>query len=161
MVEQAASTAATEAGLNDLIDSGAVGYAGDVSPEQCYAHLKHFDDSTLIDVRTQAEWQFVGVPDLRSIEHELELVSWKHYPAMNNNEQFAQQLEASAPDKDAPLFFLCRSGGRSLDAAICATELGYKHCFNVAGGFEGEPDGTAKRGTRSGWKAASLPWYQT
>ena len=147
--------------LDALIDPSVSDYAGNVTPTQCYEYLKQSDDATLVDVRTQPEWQFVGVPDLRAIEHELQLISWKHYPTMSNNEQFTQQLSDAVPDKDAPVFFLCRSGARSLDAAICATALGYKHCFNVEGGFEGGMDTSSRRGNKDGWKAVSLPWYQT
>lgn len=147
--------------LEALVDEQAVGYAGDVSPGQAYRYMQGHPNAVVVDVRTQPEWQFVGVPDLRAISRELHLISWKHYPQFNLNEKFSDQLMAVVPDKAAPIFFICRSGGRSQDAAMLATSLGYTYSFNIAGGFEGEPDPGGKRGTREGWKAASLPWMQT
>ena len=62
---------------------------------------------------------------------------------------------------EAPVAFRCRSGGRSMAAAEAATAAGYRTAYNVAGGFEGPPDGAGHRGTTRGWKAAGLPWRQS
>lgn len=147
--------------LETLIDPDAPGYAGDVTPEQTYRYLETHKDAAIVDVRTNAEWQFVGVPDMREAGHELKLASWKTYPDFAQNPYFGEQLMELAPNKEIPIFFLCRSGGRSRDAAIFATQQGYRCCFNIVDGFEGEPDGGAKRGKRGGWKASGLPWCQT
>lgn len=152
---------ATSVELADLIDPTASGYAGDVSAAQAYAYLAAHQEAAIVDVRTQPEWQFVGLPDMRETGHEVKLISWKIYPSFTANEVFAAQLEEACPDKEAPVFFLCRSGGRSLDAAIYATTLGYRWCFNIADGFEGDQDSTGKRGQKEGWKASGLPWQQT
>ena len=39
-------------------------YAGDLTPAQAWELLGQVGHAVLVDVRTQAEWQFVGVPDL-------------------------------------------------------------------------------------------------
>ena len=39
-------------------------YAGDVPPREAYAALAADDDAVLVDVRTSAEWNYVGLPDL-------------------------------------------------------------------------------------------------
>jgi rhodanese-related sulfurtransferase len=75
-------------------------------------------------------------------------------------EQVTEQLAAHGADKDSELYFICRSGGRSLMAARAIAAQGYAHCHNVADGFEGPLDQLRRRGTAAGWKAAGLPWIQ-
>lgn len=132
----------------------------DVSPAEAWALLQAEPTAQLIDVRTAPEWSFVGVPTLQSIGKKLATVSWRQFPNFAVNADFVAQLSGALPDKNAPLFFICRTGGRSLDAALAMREAGYESCFNVAGGFEGDLDSTGHRGMRSGWKAAGLPWEQ-
>ena len=115
----------------------------------------------LIDVRTRAEWNYVGLPDLDSLGKKVALSQWQVYPSMQPNPQFVAELTAALPDRTAPLLFLCRSGARSAAAAKALTAAGYSSCFNVAEGFEGPLDAEAKRGRVGGWKAAGLPWRQT
>ena len=117
--------------------------------------------AALIDVRTRAEWQFVGLPDMNETPSTLHMISWKRYPDFSQNEAFLSELEASGVSKEMPCFFICRSGGRSLDAAIAAHAAGWQHCFNIEDGFEGEPDGASHRGKQGGWKAAGLAWRQS
>jgi rhodanese-related sulfurtransferase len=136
---------------------GNLAYAGEVSPEEAYHYLTAHEEALLIDVRTLPEWQFTGVPAIA--DDKLATICWKNYPDFSQNPKFTSQL-GSVADKDTPLFFLCRSGGRSLDAAVAMTAEGYTYCFNVTGGFEGDPDASGHRGTASGWKAKQLPWKQ-
>lgn len=135
-------------------------YAGDVTPEEAWKVL--FDDAaaSLVDVRTPAEWAFVGVPDLRTLGKEPVFVPWQLYPTMELNRGFAELIDSAGLRRDAPVFFLCRSGARSRSAAIAMTGQGYAACYNIAGGFEGDKDPKNHRGTVSGWKVAGLPWAQ-
>lgn len=135
-------------------------YAGDLSPAEAWARLQQDQGAKLVDVRTQAEWAYVGVPDLAKLEKQPLLVSWQAFPAMTRNDAFAQQLEASGIRKDDTLLFLCRSGVRSKAAAEFMTALGYGSCWNISDGFEGPLDGERHRGGAAGWKAAGLPWIQ-
>jgi rhodanese-related sulfurtransferase len=120
--------------------------------------------SQLIDVRTRAEWAYVGIPDLGSLKKRAVLVEWQTFPDQTVDSRFAERLagELSAlgvkPEDD--LFFICRSGGRSLAAANAMAAMGYRGCHNVAGGFEGPLDDKRHRCTAGGWKAAGLPWMQ-
>ena len=138
-------------------------YAGDVTPEEAFRVLGADPKATLVDVRTRAEWSFVGLPDLSGLGKEPMLLEWQAFPAMERNPRFADDLaSALGPDKkDAPVFFLCRSGARSRAAAIALTAAGFGRCFNIAGGFEGDLDGARHRGERNGWKATGLPWAQS
>jgi rhodanese-related sulfurtransferase len=137
------------------------GYAGNVAPKTAWKILTERADAVLIDVRTRAEWNFVGVPDLAGVGKKPALLEWQMFPSMQPNPDFVSALAAGISDKDAPLLFLCRSGARSAAAAKAMTAAGYSTCLNVSDGFEGPLDGEARRGTSDGWKASGLPWRQT
>ena len=118
--------------------------------------------SQLVDVRTHAEWRFVGAPELSGIGRKIHFVEWQTFPAMTQNPDFVTKTsEALGPDKNIPVLFLCRSGGRSQAAAAAMTKAGYTRAYNIVGGFEGELDGERHRANKNGWKAAGLPWMQT
>jgi rhodanese-related sulfurtransferase len=135
-------------------------YAGDVSPEQAWAILSEDKDAVLVDVRTHAEWSYVGLPTLDSLGKEPKRISWQIFPAMAVNDGFAAAVAEAGVPKDAPILLLCRSGVRSKAAAEKLTAEGYTKAMNIAGGFEGNPDPAGHRGTLSGWKVAGLPWRQ-
>jgi rhodanese-related sulfurtransferase len=139
----------------------AAGYAGDVDPTTAFKILSEQKAAVLIDVRTRAEWNYVGLPDLDGLAKKVALIEWQTFPSNQPNAQFVAELAAALPDRTAPLLFLCRSGARSAAAAKAMTAAGYSSCFNVAEGFEGPLNAEAKRGRVGGWKAAGLPWRQT
>lgn len=134
-------------------------YAGDLSVTEAWALLEKDPAARLVDVRTRAEWSFVGIPDLAPLSREAELVEWQTFPSMQVNAGFVS--DAAGSDKSAPVLFLCRSGARSRSAAIAMTQAGYSRAYNIAGGFEGDLDGERHRGNKNGWKAAGLPWKQS
>jgi rhodanese-related sulfurtransferase len=103
---------------------------------------------------------FVGLPDLTSLGRRPVLQSWQVFPGMEIDANFTAELTDQLTDKEAPLLFICRSGGRSRAAAQAMTAAGYRRCYNVAEGFEGNPDAERHRGKTGGWKTAGLPWVQ-
>ena len=128
-------------------------YAGALTPVEAHELMQHHSGAALVDVRTRAEWDWVGrVP--RAIE--VEIMS---YPGNRPNAAFIDELEKKVP-KDALVMFLCRSGGRSHNAAGFATQAGYGNCYNVLEGFEGDRDDSGQRNKTGGWRAAGLPWVQ-
>ena len=137
------------------------GYAGDLSPQESWRLLSEDAGAVLIDVRTQPEWAFVGLPELGSLGKNVLPLSWQVFPAMTVNPDFVAGLRAAGLTEDRPLLFLCRSGVRSAHAAMAATTAGFSQAFNVTEGFEGEVDGAGHRGTVDGWKVAGLPWRQS
>lgn len=140
-------------------------YAGDVAPAESWKVIAGDASAQLIDVRTTAEWAYVGSPDLAGSGKEAIRLEWQMFPAMNVDPDFALKLAGKLAltgiPKDAPLYFLCRSGVRSKAAAIAMTAAGFSRCYNVAGGFEGPPDADGHRGRVSGWKAEGLAWTQS
>ena len=138
-----------------------LGYGGDVSSPEAWRALAERDDAVLIDVRTTAEWAFVGLPDLSELNKKALSISWQFYPDMRLNENFAAEVRAEGVRPEQAVYLICRSGQRSRHAAMALTAAGYAHCFNVADGFEGPPDAERRRGRVAGWKFAGLPWVQS
>jgi rhodanese-related sulfurtransferase len=132
----------------------------DISPEDTWVALAADKDAVLIDVRTDAEWNFVGLPDLAGLAKQVVLIPWQIYPSMQLNADFAEHLQEAGLTPAQKLFFICRSGARSQSAGQAAQAAGFTHAFNVADGFEGPVDGAGHRGSAAGWKAAGLPWRQ-
>lgn len=130
-------------------------YAGAVTPAEAYALLERQPAAKLVDVRTNAERDWVGRVNIPVAQHAA--IEWNAYPSGTQNPDFLAQLEKTA-DKDAVLLFLCRSGVRSRHAAKLATEHGYKNCFDILEGFEGDKDAEGHRKTVGGWCKAGLPW---
>ena len=136
-------------------------FAGDIPVKEAWAVLRDEPDATLIDVRTDAEWSYVGVPDLTGLGKQPLLVSWQRFPDMAINAEFIEMLHRAGLSLDAANLFICRSGARSRAAALAMAAEGFSRCYNVAEGFEGDKDASQHRGTTGGWKAAGLPWIQS
>lgn len=135
-------------------------YAGDLSPRQAWDLLASDPDAVLVDVRTSAEWQWVGGADLSELGKRTLGIEWMT-SAGQPNERFVEHLGEAGVAAETPVLFLCRSGGRSAAAASLATAAGYRTAYNVAEGFEGDPDDEGHRGTVNGWKVAGLAWRQS
>ncbi|HVW72628.1 MAG TPA: rhodanese-like domain-containing protein [Rhizomicrobium sp.] len=135
-------------------------YAGDISATEAWDRLKSDPKAQLLDVRTVAEWNFVGLPDLSVLGRRVHCVEWQSFPSGNRNPGFVMEASQALDDPKAPVMVLCRSGARSRAAAIALTQAGFAQAFNIAGGFEGETDAQGHRGHINGWKASDLPWRQ-
>ena len=144
---------------------GATTIAGDLSLEDVYALLEKDGRAVLVDVRTEPEWQFVGVPDLAPLGRTPVFKPWQVYPSMEVAPDFveslAEELHRRGADAATPVVFLCRSGARSRHAAMAMAGAGWSHCYNIAEGFEGVLDANRHRGKLNGWQARGLPWKQT
>ncbi|MDQ1060675.1 rhodanese-related sulfurtransferase [Arthrobacter globiformis] len=128
-------------------------YAGDLTPQDAWAKLE--EGAILVDVRTEGEWAHIGIPDTKATENDPLFIQWT-FPGGIPNPDFVEQLKQQAPeDTRVELLFLCRSGQRSIAAAIAATQAGFT-AYNVLEGFEGEPDRYGER-TVNGWKNRGLP----
>ncbi|MGL6234078.1 MAG: rhodanese-like domain-containing protein [Segniliparus sp.] len=135
-------------------------YAGDITPQQAWEILEGEPSAVLVDVRTDAEWKFVGVPDVSGLGKTVVLAQWTTYPNGAPNAGFLDELRAAGVRGEAPVVFLCRSGQRSIAAAVAATAAGLGPAYNILDGFEGALDGEKHRGS-TGWRAVGLPWRQS
>lgn len=126
-------------------------YAGALTPQEAFEILQAGPKALLVDVRTQAELDLVGrVPAALNVE-------WAFYPGMAANPDFASLLQQQV-DKSLTVIFMCRTGGRSHNAAVLAKQLGYNAAYNMLEGFEGEANSLKQRTLINGWKHAGLPW---
>lgn len=136
----------------------------DVPVLETWKRLENDPKAVLVDVRTRAEWAFVGIPDLSKIDREVLLMEWQTFPDSRTAPDFAERLDAALTangvEKSTEIFFICRSGGRSRMAAEVMAAAGYRRCRNVMEGFEGPLDVTRHRGRIGGWKFAGLDWMQ-
>lgn len=123
-------------------------YAGDITAADAWDLLSREQGAVLVDVRTSPEWKTAGVPDLSSIKKEAVFLSWRNYPNYDVNENFIAQIDALNIPKDEKIIFLCKVGGRSAEAAMTMSQLGYTNCYNFIGGMD----------DKSGWKESNLPW---
>jgi rhodanese-related sulfurtransferase len=135
-------------------------YAGEVSAAEAWQRLQADPKAQLLDVRTVAEWNFVGLADLSSLGRRVHCVEWQGFPTGARNPAFVAESSQALGDKDVPVLVMCRSGARSRAAAIALTQAGYGQAINIADGFEGDADEDGHRGNRNGWKQADLPWRQ-
>lgn len=135
-------------------------YAGDITPQEAWTLLSDVPGAVLVDCRTEAEWRFVGVPDLGPLQRDVVFIEWNRSDG-THNEAFVENLVDKIGDSaERPVVFLCRSGHRSIGAAEAATAAGIAPSYNVLDGFEGHLDEHRHRGG-SGWKAVGLPWKQS
>ncbi|TFV59153.1 rhodanese-like domain-containing protein [Mycobacterium sp. PS03-16] len=137
-------------------------YAGDITPEEAWRILDDNPDAVLVDCRTDAEWRFVGVPDLSPLSRDVVFVEWNRTDG-SHNDGFVDDLVEKigvAGAEGRPVVFLCRSGNRSIGAAEAATAAGIGPSYNILDGFEGNLDERGHRGG-TGWKAVGLPWVQS
>ena len=131
----------------------------DLSAAQVWQHLQRQPGAVLVDIRTRAEWTFVGGPDLATLGKSVIQVEWQLFPNMERNPRFIKEFQAQGISPDQPVYLICRSGVRSRDAAQLLAERGYT-TYNVADGFEGQIDSSGHRRV-NGWRADQLPWKQS
>lgn len=137
----------------------------EANPLETWQALKSDPTAVLVDVRTIAEWDYVGLPAIEDLGKELLKVEWMEFPEMTRNDVFAKELLAQIGDDIKAIYLICRSGvrsasaGRCLLAALAGTDR-HIRCFNVTGGFEGDCDENKQRGKINGWKVRGLPWRQ-
>lgn len=133
--------------------------AAQLTPQEAWDHLASDPEAILVDVRTRAEWTFVGLPDLTSLGKRVVPIEWTSFPDGAPNPAFLDELRAVVPTEETTVLFLCRSGARSVAAQTAAEAAGYSRTVNVLEGFEGDVDAHGHRAV-NGWKQAGLPWRQ-
>ena len=132
----------------------------DVPPQEVWRALESDPSAKLVDVRTSAEWNFVGLPDLGPLNKKPVTIQWQVFPGMQVDPDFMHKMRVEGVEPGDKVYFLCRSGVRSTAAAKLAAEHGFTQVFNIKDGFEGPPDAQGHRGNVAGWKQSGLPWRQ-
>jgi rhodanese-related sulfurtransferase len=138
-----------------MIISGSIFSQGvkEISPQEAYDLAKKAG-VYLIDVRTIAEYVYVGHPENAYC---LPILFWDERELVQvRNESFLQDLTSKFKKEDT-LVFICRSGNRSPVTARMAVAAGFQEVFNVPEGFEGKKDEKGYR-TVNGGKNRGLPF---
>jgi rhodanese-related sulfurtransferase len=126
-----------------------------LDPRAAWELLQRTPDALFIDVRMEIESLYVGRPP------GVVNIAWYEYPDLTPQpESFVAAVEREAGRKDRPVYLICRSGKRTVDAAKALDAAGFSDVTNITEGFEGELDEAFHRSSRSGWRYAGLPWEQ-
>lgn len=107
----------------------------------------------IVDVRTRAEYEFVGHPDLPNGAPNIPV---KFYPDWRLNEDFVSKVKERFNENNR-LVMICRSGGRAKAAAEILLGAGFNQVLYVTDSFEGKKDRNGHR-TVDGWKVNRLPY---
>ncbi len=126
----------------------------EITSREAYEMITRDPAVRLVDVRSIAEYYFVGHPPTAA---NVPLTFWdEKAQALVGNDHFVEDIKARYKPEES-LVFICRSGGRSLKAAQLARAAGFSHVASVKDGFEGEKDARGYR-TVKGWKNSGLPY---
>jgi len=134
-------------------------YKRNVLPKMAIDRLNANPEAVLIDVRTSAEYKYVGFPE-NSI-----LIPWFDEPDLNSDPlAFCEAVNNHLSDRSdilsTELILICRSGFRSNEALKCLQSNGFTCVSHVASGFEGDLDENDHRGNLNGWRNDGMPWSQ-
>jgi len=135
-------------------------YKRNLLPKMAVEKLQNNPQALFVDVRSKAEYKYVGYPE-NSI-----LIPWIDDPDWEPNpEAFSdavmQELDGRENLSDTEIILICRSGFRSNEALKCLENKGFTQVSHVASGFEGDLDENDHRGNLNGWRHDGMPWSQS
>lgn len=117
----------------------------DILSIEAYDMLNTVPNTYLIDVRTRAEYQFIGHPPMAYLfpyyflsDQLVKKEDVWEYQLSANNKAFVQEISKGF-QKSNNLLIICRDGTRSILAAKELIKAGFKNVYNVKDGFEGPP----------------------
>jgi rhodanese-related sulfurtransferase len=126
-----------------------------LDPRAAWEEMQRTSDALFVDVRMEIESLYVGRPP------GVVNIAWYEYPDLTPDPAgFVAAVEREAGRKDRPVYLICRSGKRTVDAAKALDAAGFSDVTNIKEGFEGELDDAFHRSTNSGWRFHGLPWEQ-
>lgn len=130
-----------------------------LEPRAAWQAIQNTPNALFIDVRMEIESLYVGRPP------GVENIPWYEYPDLQADPaKFAQAVTREAGEgpqaKERPVFLICRSGKRTIDAALALEAAGFTDVTNILQGFEGELNAQFHRSTSGGWRFDGLPWEQ-
>ena len=135
-------------------------YKRNLLPKMAVERLQSNSQALFVDVRSKAEYKYVGFPE-NSI-----LIPWIDDPDWEPNpEAFSdavmQELDGRENLLNTEIILICRSGFRSNEALKCLENKGFTQVSHVASGFEGDLDENDHRGNLNGWRHDGMPWSQS
>jgi rhodanese-related sulfurtransferase len=126
-----------------------------LNPRAAWEELQRTPDALFVDVRMEIESLYVGRPP------GVVNIAWYEYPELvPQPDAFVAAVEREAGSRSRPVYLICRSGKRTVDAAKALDAAGFTDVTNITEGFEGDLDEGFHRSTKNGWRFHGLPWEQ-
>lgn len=115
--------------------------------------IENPSNTFIIDIRSRAEYEFVGHPDL---PNGVPNVPYKFYPSWQINKDFVNKV-TDRYERDDTVITMCRSGTRAKSAGKLLLDSGFIKVFYMTDSFEGSKDEKGHKSV-SGWKVNGLPY---
>jgi len=135
-------------------------YKRNLLPKMAVERLQNNPQALFVDVRSKAEYKYVGYPENSILIPWIDDPDWEPNPEAFSD-SVMQELDGRENLPDTEIILICRSGFRSNDALKCLENEGFTQVSHVASGFEGDLDENDHRGNLNGWRHDGMPWSQS
>ena len=135
-------------------------YKRNLLPKMAVERLQNNPQALFVDVRSKAEYKYVGYPENSILIPWIDDPDWEPNPEAFSD-SVMQELDGRENLLNTEIILICRSGFRSNDALKCLENEGFTQVSHVASGFEGDLDENDHRGNLNGWRHDGMPWSQS
>ena len=135
-------------------------YKRNLLPKMAVERLQNNPQALFVDVRSKAEYKYVGYPENSILIPWIDDPDWEPNPEVFSD-SVMQELDGRENLLNTEIILICRSGYRSNDALKCLENKGFTQVSHVASGFEGDLDENDQRGNLNGWRHDDMPWSQS
>ena len=135
-------------------------YKRNLLPKMAVERLQNNPQALFVDVRSRAEYKYVGYPENSILIPWIDDPDWKPNPEAFSG-AVMQELDGRENLSDTEIILICRSGFRSNEALKCLENKGFTQVSHVASGFEGDLDENDHRGNLNGWRHDGMQWSQS
>ena len=141
-------------------DREEMSYKRNLLPKMAVERLQNNPQALFVDVRSKAEYKYVGYPENSILIPWIDDPDWQPNPEAFS-EAVMQELDGRENLLNTEIILICRSGFRSNEALKCLENKGFTQVSHVASGFEGDLDENDHRGNLNGWRHDGMPWLQS
>jgi len=135
-------------------------YKRNLLPKMAVERLQDNPQALFVDVRSKAEYKYVGFPENSILIPWIDDPDWEPNPEVFSD-LVMQELDGRENLLNTEIILICRSGFRSNEALKCLENKGFTQVSHVASGFEGDLDENDHRGNLNGWRHDGMPWSQS
>ncbi len=135
-------------------------YKRNLLPKMAVEKLQNNPQALFVDVRSKAEYKYVGYPENSILIPWIDDPDWEPNPEVFSD-LVMQELDGRENLLNTEIILICRSGFRSNEALKCLENKGFTQVSHVASGFEGDLDENDHRGNLNGWRHDGMPWSQS
>jgi rhodanese-related sulfurtransferase len=135
-------------------------YKRNLLPKMAVEKLQNNPQALFVDVRSKAEYKYVGYPENSILIPWIDDPDWEPNPVAFSD-SVMQELDGRENLLNTEIILICRSGYRSNEALKCLENKGFTQVSHVASGFEGDLDENDHRGNLNGWRHDGMPWSQS